>query len=276
MYSMRHHLKIIFILIALLIIGESIYISSYNKDIRKLIVSALDNLSHPEFYEALANPSISYVNIPEGMRKEQIAEIAVDRFNWGATSTADFLGYDEMRDSKFEGKYYPGIYLVSRNISGADLKDTMNSRFNNEIDDIESGTATSTISIDDALVIASIIEREAAGKKDMALISGIIRNRLKRGMNLQMDATLQYAKGTTDKGWWPNVSPKVKKIDSPYITYKNNGLPPSPIANPGEDSIYAALHPEKTDCLYYFHKSGEIYCSATYAEHKRKIDLYLK
>ncbi|MES2060114.1 MAG: endolytic transglycosylase MltG [Patescibacteria group bacterium] len=273
---MRHHLKLIFIIIVLFVIGESIHVSSYNKDIRKLILMSIDNLSHPEFYQALANPTVSYINIPEGLRKEQVAEIAQDRFNWGTSSTEDFLGYDEMRSSKFEGKYYPGIYLVARNISGHDLKNTMNSRFENEYSSIEASLATSTLTTDQILTIASIIEREAAGKSDMALISGIIENRLKRGMNLQMDATLQYAKGTTDNGWWPIVLSRDKKIESPYNTYKYNGLPPSPIANPGEDAIVAALNPAKTNCVYYFHKNDVIYCSATYAEHKRKIDLYLK
>lgn len=276
MNKMRHHLKIIFIIIALFIFGESVYISSYNKDIKKLVATVLDNLSHPEFYMALANPTISYINIPEGMRKEQVAEIASDRFNWSASSTADFLGYDAMRSNKFEGKYYPGIYLVSRNISGSSLKDTMNSRFKSETESLKEKSASSTLSMEQALIIASILEREAAGEVDMGLISGIIANRMKRGMNLQMDATLQYAKGNSDNGWWPNVDPKDKKIESPYNTYKYNGLPPSPIANPGENSIEAALNPEKTKCIYYFHKNRKIYCSVTYDEHKRKIDLYLK
>ena len=273
---MRFHFKIIFIIVAVFILGESAYISSYNKTIRGFVADTLENLSHPEFYQALANPTISYVNVPKGMRKEQIAEIAEKRFHWSASSTEEFLGYDEKRDAKFEGKYYPGIYLVARKISGHGLKETMNSRFENKYDDIEESAATSTASRETIINIASIIEREAAGKGDMRLVSGIIWNRLKRGMNLQMDATLQYAKGSEENGWWPDVEPKDKNIDSPYNTYKYKGLPPSPIANPGEDAIAAALNPEKTSCLYYLHKNGKIYCSATYAEHKRKIDLYLK
>ena len=90
-----------------------------------------------------------------------------------------------------------------------------------------------------------------------------------------MDATLQYVKGT-ENAWWPTVASKDKHIDSPYNTYKNKGLPPSPIANPGLAAITAALNPSTTDCLYYLHSNDRIYCSKTYKEHKEKIEKYLK
>ena len=123
--------------------------------------------------------------------------------------------------------------------------------------------------------IASIIQREAGGKKDMRLISGIIWNRIFAGMRLQMDATLQYAKGNEEEGWWPQVDPKDKNIDSPYNTYKYDSLPPTAIANPGMAALEAAYNPQKTSCMYYLHdKKGNIHCSKTYAEHKRNIEKY--
>ena len=276
---MAKHLKIIFIIIALAILGYSISLSLHNRTILRILADAIDNLSHVEFYESLANPNVRYVKVQEGMRKEQIADALTDTFKWDKKDVTDFMGYDEYRASKFEGKYFPDVYLVARNTTGSEMRRVMNQRFQNATSKVTSKSSkisTSTINMDRVLTIASIIQREAAGKSDMNLISGIIWNRLWKDMSLQMDATLQYAKGSADNGWWPEVHPEDKKINSPYNTYKNSGLPPSPIAEPGLAAIEAALNPDKTSCLYYFHKNGQIYCSATYAEHKRKIDLYLK
>ncbi len=96
-------------------------------------------------------------------------------------------------------------------------------------------------------------------------------------MNLQVDATLQYAKANTKdtNEWWPDVVPKDKYIKSPYNTYLHKGLPPTPIANPSVGAILAALNPIETPCLYYFNdKKGEFHCSKTYKEHVALIRKY--
>ena len=109
----------------------------------------------------------------------------------------------------------------------------------------------------------------------MKLISGIIWNRIFSGMKLQIDATLQYAKGSEEDGWWEKVNPKDKNIDSPYNTYLHKELPPSPIANPGLAAIEAAYNPQKTSCLFYMHdKNRIIHCAKTYEEHKKNIQKY--
>ncbi len=135
---------------------------------------------------------------------------------------------------------------------------------------------TQVINLDTAITIASIIQREAAGPHDMNLISGIIWNRIFKGMSLELDATLQYAKG--DEGnWWPQVTGKDKYIESPYNTYQNKGLPPGAISNPSIDAINAAYNPKKTDCIFYLHdKNRKIHCTKTYAEHKKNVDRYLR
>jgi len=273
---MTKHLKIIFILLALAIFLYSVSISLHNKTVLKIVASAIENLSHFEFYQSLANPSIKYVNIQEGMRKEQIAVVLTKTLKWDEQDVIDFMGYDEYRATKFEGRYFPNVYLVPRDMTGIDMKRVMNQRFLKKTSEIEAKISTTTLNMDRILTIASIIQREAAGKNDMNLISGVIWNRLWRDMPLQMDATLQYVKGSEENGWWPKVVPADKKLDSPYNTYQNDGLPPSPIANPGLAAIEAALNPQKTDCLYYFHKDRVIYCSTNYADHKTKIDKYLK
>jgi UPF0755 protein len=123
----------------------------------------------------------------------------------------------------------------------------------------------------DALTIASIIEREAGDESEMAVISGILWNRLFSDMRLQADTTLQYVRGTARNGWWPVPRPRDKYLKSTYNTYLNKGLPPGPIASPSVAALYAALNPEKTDCFFFFHSKGTFTCSVTYEEHVKKL-----
>ncbi len=96
-------------------------------------------------------------------------------------------------------------------------------------------------------------------------------------MKLQIDATLQYAKGSEEDGWWGKVNSVDRKIDSSYNTYLHEGLPPGAIANPGLAAIAAAYNPAKTSCLFYLHdKNRQIHCARTYEEHKKNIEIYLK
>ena len=136
----------------------------------RIIAEAIDNLSHVEFYQALANPSVKYIKVAEGLRKEQIADTLDSKFSWDDKDTADFLGHDEFRDKKFEGKYYPDVYLIPNDATGSEIKQMMNQRFNTKYADIKSSMATSTLNTDTVLTIASIIQREAAGKTDMNFV----------------------------------------------------------------------------------------------------------
>ena len=108
-------------------------------------------------------------------------------------------------------------------------------------------------------------------------ISGIIWNRLFANMNLQIDATLQYAKAnsTATKSWWPKVTPADLSRKSPYNTYVHSGLPPTPIANPSVAAVLAALNPLNTSCMFYFHdNAGRFHCSDTYTEHVTLLKKY--
>ncbi|HRY62824.1 MAG TPA: endolytic transglycosylase MltG, partial [Candidatus Paceibacterota bacterium] len=125
--------------------------------------------------------------------------------------------------------------------------------------------------------LASIIQREAAGKEDMPLISGILWNRLDKGVKLEVDASIQYIRGDVGKGFWAPISVSDKKIDSPYNTYMYKGLPPHPICNPGAEAIKAVLYPEKTACIFYLHDPlGKIHCAKDYSEHLKNIKEFLK
>jgi UPF0755 protein len=123
-------------------------------------------------------------------------------------------------------------------------------------------------SLADIVTIASLIEREARIGKDRPLISGVIHNRLRKGMRLQVDATVLYALGE-HKG---RVTYEDLKVDSPFNTYRHKGLPPHPICNPGEASIRAALRPAKTEYLFYVARpDGSHVFTRTYAEHQQAI-----
>ena len=222
--------------------------------------------------QIMANPFVRYVKVTEGMRKEEIANRVGATLNW---SDSDKNSFSQLAVND-EGKLYPETYLIPNNIGPADFKNRMLARFDDEVASSKDISSKTNINLETTLKIASIIQREAAGKSDMNLISGIIWNRIFNGMNLDIDATLQYAKGNTKNGWWPQVTPADKKIASPFNTYMNNGLPPSPISNPGIAAIEAALKPQKTSCLFYFHDNNrQIHCSATYQEHVAKIKKYL-
>ncbi len=236
-------------------------------------------LSALQMYQNLANPYMRYVKIPEGLRKEEVADIYSKTLAWNNIDRQEFL------DTKLEGYYFPDTYLLPIDSTGSEVKDEMLKNFDeavqNNIDPKAAGThkasMKSKINVDTVVKIASLIQREAAGKSDMRLISGIIWNRLFNGMSLDLDATLQYAKGSDDSGWWPQVTPQDKKIESPYNTYKNKGLPPSAISNPGIAAIEAAYDPIKTDYVFYFHDSNRmIHPSKTYKEHQALIEEYLK
>lgn len=233
-------------------------------------------LARVSFYLDLANPSVKVVSIRPGLRKEEVADLLVEKMGWNEMNKESFLNaHLALNVSDLEGRYFPKTYLIHKDDDPVKVSETMLNEFNKKVEKIEKTSKNSLINQDTAIKIASIIEREAAGKGDMALVSGIVWNRIWEGMRLQIDATLQYAKGSEEDGWWPKVSPEDKKIDSEYNTYLYDGLPPGAIANPGPDAIYAAYNPAKTECLFYLHdKKRKIHCAKTYEEHKQNIEKY--
>lgn len=233
-------------------------------------------LAELSFYQNLANPSIRIVKVQEGMRKEEVADILAEKLNWDAQEKHDFINaHLALNTTNQEGRYFPKTYLINKDESPAGASLTMFKEFSTEVSKISKPKTKKILNEETVLKIASIVQREAGGKSDMKLISGIIWNRIFKGMKLQMDATLQYAKGNEEEGWWKEVNPEDKKIDSSYNTYLHVGLPPAPIANPGIAAIDAAYNPDKTECLFYLHdKKGKIHCSRTYEEHKKNIAVY--
>lgn len=227
---------------------------------------------------AAAGAPTLFVNIPAGVRQEQVAANFGSHLNWSYRQRAAFISdAKKLQPELPQGSTVPGIYFASVN-SPQDIATLVNDRFNNEILSRYSSSTQEQVPLADAMTVASLIQREAGSWEDMRMISGIIWNRLFAGMNLQIDATLQYAGATQAagrSGWWPTVEPKDKYVKSPYNTYQHAGLPPTPIANPSIAAVIAALNPKKTDCLFYFHDDdGVFHCTRTYAEHVALLRKY--
>jgi len=226
-----------------------------------------------------APPEMKWIVIPEGLRKEEIGEILAKIFNWSNEELNKWnTTYTAMKFDYLEGVYFPDTYLIPVKENGLDIAKRLINRFNEKFDPYLSQFADQNIVWTTGLRLASIVQREAAGKQDMPLIAGIFWNRLLKEMNLEVDATVQYARGKTDTGWWaPIKASDITEIDSPYNTYKYQGLPPHPISNPGINAIEAVLNPVETDCLYYLHDSNkQIHCAKTYEEHLENIKNYLQ
>jgi uncharacterized YceG family protein len=219
-----------------------------------------------------------FITIPPGLRKEEVVSIFSKELDWTDVEKKEFTKPDASSSLPlFEGSYFPGTYAVSPDAKPEDVQQMINNRFTRNILSHYGTSTEEKVSLDMALKVASLIQRETIGTEDMRLVSGIIWNRIFNDMNLQLDATLQYAKANLKKTpvWWPEVVPNDKYLKSPYNTYLHEGLPPTPIANPSVAAVIAALNPIKTDCLFYFHdKKGDMHCSITYEEHVKLLKKY--
>lgn len=234
------------------------------------------DLAKASFYQNLANPNVKAIGIPEGLRKEQVADVVAQKLDWNEDEKQEFLNAHlaYSQTDTLEGRYFPKTYLIHKDSDPVVVSKTMTDTYRSKVNKIKKPKTASIINEETALIVASMIQRESGGKSDMRLISGIIWNRIFKGMNLEIDATLQYAKGD-ENTWWPKVKPEDKKIDSPYNTYKYD-MPPSPIASPGIDALEAAYNPQKTSCLFYIHdKKRKIHCAKNYEDHKKNIETYL-
>ncbi len=219
-----------------------------------------------------------WVSYSSCLRKEQIGEILKDALGWTSEELTKWnTVYTNSTPEYFEGVYYPDTYLIPVDENGEQIAKRLINRFNEKFAPFSEKYITANIRWVTGLKIASLIAREAAGISDMKLISGIIWNRLDRGMPLQIDATMQYTLGKNSRGkWWGSIDIKEKQNDSPYNSYLHKGLPPTPICSPNIDYIEAVLNPEETDCLFYLHDHfKQIHCAKTYEEHLQNIKEYL-
>lgn len=235
----------------------------YSKLVKGVIV--------PGVYEISAGDSASTILEQISKGKFKVVRVTIKEGWWASDIETELAEEKKMSQmvgfaaaaKQFEGYLFPDTYdfKVDETIEGVieRLRENFTIR-------------TKELKVDpDVVILASIIEREAKGPSDRAAIAGVYLNRLKRGMRLEADATVQYAKGSSKA---IVTVDDYREVISPYNTYLNDGLPPGAIANPGLDSIKAVLSPETHDYLYYFHAKGETIFSKTYEEHRLKVKQY--
>lgn len=235
-------------------------------------------ISAAPWYQNLAAVNTRLVAITPGMRKEQVANAFANALAWNTKQKQEFMTASAYASLPLtEGSFSPGVYALEANMTPRMAQALVNDRFNEDVLSHYGTTTARMVPLDQALTIASLIEREAGGPDDMRIISGIIWNRLFISMNLQIDATLQYVKASNGAAasWWPGVVPADRFRKSPYNTYLHPGLPPTPIASPSVAAILAALNPKNTSCLFYFHDAAkQFHCTDTYAEHVALLKKY--
>lgn len=173
-----------------------------------------------------------------------------------------------------EGRFFPDTYVFSANAPDLEILeqafDRMDAVLRREWDDRD--PTVGLANADEALTLASIIEKETGKAQERETISAVFHNRLRRNMRLQTDPTVIYGLGDAFTG---NLKRVHLRSDTPYNTYTRAGLPPTPIANPGAEAIRAALHPADTNVLYFVSRGdGSHQFSATLAEHNNAVVRY--
>ena len=203
------------------------------------------------------------ITIPEGFTSAQIAAL-LDKKE--VAEKEAFLKLVKNSEKNSEGYLFPDTYEVPKKYGAEKMVKIMVSNFNqiaikNKFTDRAEEIG---FSLDEIIILASIIEKEAKFNDEKNKVSSVFYNRLKIGMRLQSCATIQYILGEPKE----RLDENDLKIDSPYNTYLYKGLPPGPICNPGLDSIIAALEPEEGDYLFFvLGEDGRHIFSRTYQEH---------
>jgi len=220
-----------------------------------------------------------WVTIPEGLRKDEIAEILsteLSKYPDTEFSKDVFLNLTEDKEfitglelpikdvTNLEGFLFPDKYAFSPNSTTESIATKLVETFKTKV--------TNEITYED-LIMASIVEREGYNSTDRPIIAGILLKRIKEGWLMQADATLLYPK----KNWKHVITQLDLKEDNPYNTYVRAGLPPTPICNPGVQAINATLSPEESSYYFYIHgKDGVARYATTNGEHEENKALYLK
>jgi UPF0755 protein len=238
------------------------------------------------------------VTVREGWRLEEVADavaeqgisrdgfIAEARARNFAFSAARPDGYeflqDAARNASLEGYLYPATYAIRKADTPRSVIEKMLQAFGNNLTpDIQPAADAAGLSLYEVVTLASIIEREAVVPEERPIIAQVFLSRLRQGIPLEADPTVQYAiaedpDGVEEYGYWKQELTRADlEYDSPYNTYANDGLPPGPICNPRLDSISAVVHPADTNYLYFVAKGdGSHAFAATLAEHLENVEKY--
>ena len=236
------------------------------------------------------------ITFPEGWRIEQVArklyqegvirseQAFLDEARRTRSGYTALHGLPTSPAGGMEGYLYPETYRFDAGSLPADIVDRMVAVLASEITAAMVDLALRQgLSMYEVMTLASIVEREAIVEHERELIAGVYLNRLKQGMPLQADPTVQYGKGCEEGAdgelicWKPLIQEEYNSVISDYNTYLHGGLPPGPICNPRIASIWAVLEPADTDYLFFRSKndgSGEHVFARTYEEHLRYGEIY--
>ena len=242
------------------------------------------NSAMPEVLATLDDgPVLAFdqLTVPEGLTLEEVAErvealdrLSPERFLELAESGATRSRYQPAGVESLEGLLFPDTYRIDETEDEAALLSRMVQLFDSVATELgyDRADLPGGLSPYETIVVASLVESEAKVPEDRGKISRVIHNRLEAGMRLQIDATVIYALGgqRREDG---RVLFRDLEVDSPYNTYENAGLPPTPISLPGRASLEAAMNPVPGDWLYYvkYEENGAHAFSVTGAEHNRRI-----
>ena len=240
------------------------------------------NMSPVEILDALYLGKVKHhiLTVPEGATLRDIA-VLVEGADLGSRESVIELGSSSafieslgLSVPTLEGYLFPDTYYLTRDMGVADLLTVMVGTLDrNYLPEFAAKADELGMSKHAVITLASLIEKEAQLDDERELISAVFHNRLRRGMRLQCDSTVIYALGEAFHG---NLRKVDLKVDSPYNTYRYGGLPPGPIANPGERSIAAAVSPADVKYLYFVatRQDGAHHFSKTLKEHNRAVRKY--
>ena len=263
-----------------------------DSDIQAGVYSLRANMTMEEIMRQLQHGRMptTTVTVPEGWRAEQIGKLLEET---GLISAQEFVqsvalgrtDYEFLRDRapgsplSLEGFLFPDTYELPQQTMSERIIDIMLQNWDQRVPSELRGKASDLgMTMYEIVSLASIVEREAVVSEERPLIAGVYLNRLEKGMYLQSDPTVQYAKGyseVTERWWNRMIQEEAITVVSPYNTFLNPGLPPGPICNPGLSAIKAVLAPESSDYLFFYHKGdGSHAFAVTYEEHLRNEEIY--
>lgn len=212
-------------------------------------------------------PHQARVTVPEGFNLKQIDELLVK---------ADLIEPGELVNnySHLEGYMFPDTYLFEKKAALEEITAKVVANFNKKITDgMNDEIKRQGKTLSEIVIMASVIEKEIAGWENSRLVAGIFWRRLKNSQPLESCATIAYVLGVNKRRY----SIEDTKVNSPYNTYRNVGLPPGPICSPGLTAVSAAIYPQYSDYNYFLAKpDGETVFSRTYQEHLENKAKYLR
>jgi UPF0755 protein len=271
-------------------VGDKIQAGDYALNSNMTVAEIIDVLTQGKVVSTSRR-----VTVFEGETDDQIAKnlenkniVSAHDFLLGVTDNGyNFKYLDIAAKVNYQGFLFPDTYEIGKDDSVKDIVQKMLTNFQLKFtDQMEAVMQAKNLTLLDVITVASIIEKEVGRNKEVftaddltimqkerELVASVFYNRLGIGMPLESDATVNYITGKTTR----SVSIQDTKIKSPYNTYLNKGLPPSPISNPGLGSIKAAIYPASSDYLYFLNApDGTAYFARTLAEHNVNKAKYLK